>query len=85
LRSSSKGRRRRGWSWEKVSLREEEGDNELTRMRCVSGVSLEVMWSAILLWKGEVACDKGWWFDAGGVNWRSIGWTMSWGPGRNSA
>ena len=41
-----------------LSLSWEGGDNGLTRMRCVSGFSLEVMWSAILLWLWEGACGK---------------------------
>jgi hypothetical protein len=57
-------------------LRREGGDKELTRMRWVSGVSLEVMWSAILLWEWEWELEElggeRWWFDAGvpsGVLW----------------
>jgi hypothetical protein len=31
---------------------------ELTRMRCVSGFSLEVMWSAMLLWRRKGAWGR---------------------------
>lgn len=47
-------------------------DKEHTRIRCVSGFSLEVMWSAMLLWKRDRRATKRaavGWFDIGGAAW----------------
>jgi hypothetical protein len=54
--------------------RGEGKDKELTRMRCVSGFSLEVMWSAMLVWKREERATKRaavGWSDIGGAIWQN--------------